>query len=115
MTKVEEERGKEKRVELKCCGANSFEDWRRSAWLMHTPLEKRLVPDSCCKTEIPMCGKSDHPSNIPYTGCIHSMTDRLEHQLWLLGAVGLGMCALPVFGMIFNCCLYIKLKDFIDD
>lgn len=101
---------------------------------MHSPLERRLVPDSCCKTEIPMCGKSDHPSNIPYTviitllishyvflkinflqGCIHSMTNRLEHQLWLLGAVGLGMCTLPVFGMIFHCCLYIKLKDVIDD
>lgn len=36
-----------------------------SAYIITSPeTEKRLVPDSCCKTITPLCGKRDHPSNI---------------------------------------------------
>lgn len=57
---------------LQCCGAIRFEDYRNSMWRksrreLITPVEGRLVPDSCCITFTPKCGVSDHPSNIPYT------------------------------------------------
>jgi len=36
-----------------------------SVYIIKSPeAEKRVVPDSCCKTITPQCGKRDHPSNI---------------------------------------------------
>lgn len=63
-----------------CCGALRFEDWRYSHWLKseRTDLlrlaENRLVPDSCCITMSEKCGVRDHPSNIPYTVNIYSIS-----------------------------------------
>lgn len=106
--------------EFSCCGAVRFEDWRHSVWLrsrrkdLIRPTEGRLVPDSCCISVTPRCGRSDRPSNIPYTGCIYKMADDLKHHLILLGAIGLGICVIQVFGMILSCCLYVKLKNVLD-
>uniref|UniRef100_A0A2M4CZZ5 Putative tetraspanin family integral membrane protein n=1 Tax=Anopheles darlingi TaxID=43151 RepID=A0A2M4CZZ5_ANODA len=103
-----------------CCGAVRFEDWRHSVWLrsrrkdLIRPTEGRLVPDSCCITVTPKCGVRDGPSNIHYTGCIYEMTDDLKYHLILLGAIGLGLSAIEVFGMILSCCLYVKLKNVLD-
>lgn len=47
-------------------------------------------------------------------GCIYKMADELKHHLILLGAIGLGICVIQVFGMILSCCLYVKLKDVLD-
>uniref|UniRef100_U5ET06 Tetraspanin n=1 Tax=Corethrella appendiculata TaxID=1370023 RepID=U5ET06_9DIPT len=106
--------------EYMCCGAIRFEDWKQSVWLrsrrkdLLRPTEGRLVPDSCCLTLTPKCGIRDHPSNIPYNGCIYHLSDDLKHHLILLGAIGLGVCVVQIFGMILSCCLYIKLKDVLD-
>jgi hypothetical protein len=54
-------------LQYKCCGANLFEDWQYSHWQKENLSEGLKVPDSCCKTVTPRCGKSDHPSNIHYT------------------------------------------------
>lgn len=103
--------------EYKCCGAIRFEDWKFSVWykterddLLKTKND-RFVPDSCCITMKDHCGKSDSPSNIPYTGCIYRMSEELREHLTILGAVGLGICFIHIIGMILSCCLYIKLKD----
>jgi hypothetical protein len=96
-------------IEYKCCGANQFEDWQYSHWQRENLSEGLKVPDSCCKTLTPHCGKSDHPSNIHYTGCRHRLADEIRDHLLILGSVGLGICVLQIFGMIFSCCLYIKL------
>lgn len=96
-------------IEYKCCGANLFEDWQYSHWQKENLSEGLKVPDSCCKTVTPRCGKSDHPSNIHYTGCRHRLADEIRDHLIILGSVGLGICVLQIFGMIFSCCLYIKL------
>ena len=50
-----------------CCGSQGFEDWASSQWRSRQDTLK--VPDSCCKTMSPGCGKRDHPSNIAYAGC----------------------------------------------
>lgn len=58
-----------------CCGAVRFEEYKQSVWLKSNrmdlirPREGRIVPDSCCVSMTTGCGTSDHPSNIPYTGC----------------------------------------------
>jgi len=96
-------------IEYKCCGANLFEDWQYSHWQREKLSEGLKVPNSCCKTLTPQCGKSDHPSNIHYTGCRHRLAGEIRDHLLILGSVGLGICVLQIFGMIFSCCLYIKL------
>lgn len=59
--------------DYKCCGAVRFEDWKQSVWIrsrrkdLIMPPLGRSVPDSCCFTQTELCGKRDHPSNIPYT------------------------------------------------
>ncbi|XP_052888305.1 CD151 antigen-like [Anopheles moucheti] len=106
--------------EFSCCGAIRFEDWRHSVWLrsrrkdLIKPTEGRLVPDSCCITVLAKCGLRDGPSNIHYTGCIYEMTDDLKYHLIILGAIGLGLSVIQVFGMVLACCLYVKLKDVLD-
>lgn len=68
----------------------------------------RVVPDSCCISYSEMCGKSDHPSNIPYTGCIYQFIDETRDHLNILGAIGFGFCFVQIFGLILSCCLYFK-------
>lgn len=100
--------------EFKCCGAVRFEDWKYSKWLMDNKELKNLVPDSCCKTPSLNCGVRDHPSNIQYNGCVYKLSEEVKSHLIIVSAVGLGICVLQIFGVIFSCCLYIKLKNKID-
>lgn len=97
--------------QFKCCGAVRFEDWQYSVWLKSNPDTPSKVPDSCCKTPSELCGKRDHPSNIYYNGCIYRLSEEIQAHLLILGAVGLGICVIQIFGMILSCWLYIKLKD----
>lgn len=56
-----------------CCGAKRFGEFEESLWLKSTrndllvERDGRKVPDSCCVTMTEKCGRSNHPSNIPYT------------------------------------------------
>ncbi|CAB4057844.1 ABCC1 [Lepeophtheirus salmonis] len=50
-------------VGMKCCGVDSFEDWKKTEWWNQTDIrQKNLVPDSCCLTPSAFCGVRDHPS-----------------------------------------------------
>ncbi|XP_014241297.1 CD151 antigen-like [Cimex lectularius] len=96
--------------EYKCCGATSFENWQYSRWKLEGNVTND-VPDSCCKSMSFGCGASSHPSNIPYSGCIHKFSEVLMQQLVIICAVGLGLSVIPIFGMLLSCFLYFKLKD----
>ncbi|XP_054632957.1 CD151 antigen isoform X5 [Dunckerocampus dactyliophorus] len=96
--------------EFQCCGSNSSSDWRDSVWIQAAQ-DKQLVPDSCCKTPSSLCGRRDHPSNIYKGGCIMKLEDFILCQLYILGALGIGIAFLQLFGMMFTCCLYQNLKD----
>lgn len=98
--------------EFKCCGSNSSSDWSDSIWIQD-PQNKRLVPDSCCKTPSDLCGQRDHPSNIYKVegGCIMKLEEFILSQLYILGAVGVGIAFLQLVGMMFTCCLYRNLKE----
>ncbi|EEC00763.1 tetraspanin, putative [Ixodes scapularis] len=97
---------------FKCCGANSYQDWQRSEWLRLKPRSPNKVPDSCCKTTTSGCGGLVHPSNVYYDGCINALDEQIREHLIIVGAVGLGICLVQVFGMIFSCCLYLRLRDY---
>ncbi|XP_026774527.3 CD151 antigen isoform X1 [Pangasianodon hypophthalmus] len=98
--------------DLKCCGSNSSADWQEGAWI-HTFADRRLVPDSCCKTPTVRCGVRDHPSNIYKVegGCISKLEDFILQHLLILGGVGVGIAFLQILGMLFTCCLYRSLKE----
>ncbi|KAL6265596.1 hypothetical protein P5V15_002391 [Pogonomyrmex californicus] len=102
---------------FKCCGALRFEDWLVSEWHKDEEVLKNgsVVPDSCCKTPTLLCGKRDHPSNIQYTGCIYKFLETTKDHLIILGAVGLGLSVLELFGIVLGSCLYIKLRHDFDD
>ncbi|MBN3317035.1 CD151 protein, partial [Atractosteus spatula] len=101
--------------EFKCCGSNRSSDWQDSRWIRSSDSEGRMVPDSCCKTITPLCGKRNHPSNIylvePLTGgCISKLEKFILDHLRIIGAVGIGIACVQVVGMVFTCCLYRSLK-----
>ncbi|KAM9496636.1 CD151 antigen isoform 2-T2 [Clarias gariepinus] len=98
--------------DLKCCGSNSSSDWKEGVWI-HTSADRRLVPDSCCKTPTDRCGMRDHPSNIYKVegGCISKLEEFILEHLVILGGVGVGIAFLQIFGMLFTCCLYRSLKE----
>uniref|UniRef100_UPI0037E916F4 CD151 antigen isoform X2 n=1 Tax=Semicossyphus pulcher TaxID=241346 RepID=UPI0037E916F4 len=98
--------------EFKCCGSHNSSDWSDSVWI-HSADNDRLVPDSCCKTPSDLCGRRDHPSNIYKVegGCIMKLEEFILSQLYILGAVGIGIAFLQLVGMMFTCCLYRNLKE----
>lgn len=98
--------------DFKCCGSNNSHDWTQSVFIASTQAEGRVVPDSCCKTITPHCGRRDHPSNIYKVegGCITKLEQFLADHLLIIGAVGIGVACLQICGMVFTCCLYRRIK-----
>ncbi|XP_053576180.1 CD151 antigen [Bombina bombina] len=99
--------------EFKCCGSNNSRDWADSVWIKSPDANSRAVPDSCCKTVTPGCGGRYHPSNIYLVegGCITKLESFIRSHLLIIGAVGIGIAFVQLFGMIFTCCLYKSLKS----
>ncbi|KAM6926860.1 CD151 antigen isoform 2-T2 [Lycodopsis pacificus] len=98
--------------EFKCCGSHNSSDWRDCVWIQSAENE-RLVPDSCCKSPSELCGRRDHPSNIYKVegGCIMKLEEFILSQLYIIGAMGIGIAFLQLVGMMFTCCLYQNLKE----
>lgn len=92
-----------------CCGATYYTNWQFSDW---GDTEDRKVPDSCCKTVTPLCGQRDHPSNINPAGCVHQLGYLIQDHLVIVGAVGVGVSVVQIFGVIISCCLFVKLKNY---
>uniref|UniRef100_A0A8D2MEE6 Tetraspanin n=1 Tax=Zonotrichia albicollis TaxID=44394 RepID=A0A8D2MEE6_ZONAL len=98
--------------EFKCCGSNNYTDWADSLWIKSSEAGGRKVPDSCCKTITDLCGRRDHPSNIyKESGCITKLENFIQEHLKIIGAVGISIACVQIFGMIFTCCLYKSLKS----
>ncbi|XP_008281717.1 tetraspanin-11 [Stegastes partitus] len=98
--------------DFKCCGSNNYNDWTQSVYVSLGQADGRVVPDSCCKTITPHCGRRDHPSNIYKVegGCITKLEQFLADHLLVIGAVGIGVACLQICGMVFTCCLYRRIK-----
>lgn len=47
-------------------------------------------------------------------GCIRHFTNHIRDHLIILAAVGVGMSVIPIFGFLFSCVLYVKIKHVID-
>jgi len=94
---------------LKCCGAESYEDWRQTLWWTEDLRQSNKVPDSCCKTISRFCGVRDHPSNIYYTGCAHKLSSMASKHLLLIGSIALVICLVEACGVILSLTLVRKL------
>lgn len=99
---------------FKCCGAKDFRDWQYSRWKKGNPSLDASAPDSCCISPESSCAIRDHPSNIYYEGCVLALEHYLKRHLIIIGAVGLGLCCLQIFGIVFACCLARKVKEWND-
>ncbi|XP_075455153.1 tetraspanin-11 [Ascaphus truei] len=100
--------------DFKCCGSNSYEDWKYSLYINSAKSGDRLVPDSCCKTVTFNCGKRDHPSNIFKVegGCITKLEEFLREHLLLIGAVSVGIACFQLVGVSLSACfLYVLYKE----
>ncbi|XP_060046251.1 tetraspanin-11 isoform X2 [Erinaceus europaeus] len=86
--------------DFKCCGSNSSADWQFSTFVLSQEAQGRRVPDSCCKTVVPHCGRRLHPSNVYKVegGCISKLEHFLADHLLLMGAVGIGVACLQNTG-----------------
>uniref|UniRef100_A0A674NE61 Tetraspanin n=1 Tax=Takifugu rubripes TaxID=31033 RepID=A0A674NE61_TAKRU len=84
--------------DFKCCGSNNSGDWAASRFVTSGQAAGRVVPDSCCKTITPMCGRRNHPSNIYRVegGCISKLEQFLADHLLVIGAVGIGVACLQL-------------------
>lgn len=50
-----------------------------------------------------------------FQGCIYKFLETTKDHLIILGAVGLGLSVLELFGIVLGSCLYIKLRHDFDD
>jgi len=92
--------------QFSCCGVSGYSDWSRhnnTSW--SKTRGSRKVPDSCCKSLTPGCGVRDHPSNIAYSGCIHSFSKHIHGHLYIVTLVSFGVCLLLVVGVLITTCL----------
>jgi len=95
---------------LRCCGAESYEDWRESLWWNRDIKQNNKVPDSCCKSVSRFCGVRDHPSNIYYTGCAHKLSSMAGDHLLLIGTIALVICAVEACGVGLSATLVRRLN-----
>uniref|UniRef100_A0A915PJD2 C2H2-type domain-containing protein n=1 Tax=Setaria digitata TaxID=48799 RepID=A0A915PJD2_9BILA len=105
-----------------CCGSQSFEDWRDSVWWQKVNSASELkqrsfdlaVPDFCCRSERPNCGRRDHPSNIYYNGCLSYLMKVVKEHLLIICGASFALALVQIFGIGFGICLYIKWRDFLE-
>ncbi|VDK70335.1 unnamed protein product [Litomosoides sigmodontis] len=104
----------------RCCGSQSFEDWRDSVWWQKVNTVAELkqrsfdlaVPDFCCRSERPNCGRRDHPSNIYYNGCLNYLMKMMKEQLLIICGAAFALSIMQLFGIGFAICLYTKWREF---
>uniref|UniRef100_A0A0N5AYA7 Tetraspanin n=1 Tax=Syphacia muris TaxID=451379 RepID=A0A0N5AYA7_9BILA len=103
-----------------CCGAKDFEDWRDSLWWQSANNETAVlnglymnhVPDICCKTVVPACGRSDHPSNIYYEGCSKYLEKYFKVRFWSICTSMVVLSAAQLIGVMLEIFLSIELRRY---
>jgi len=87
--------------QFKCCGVNGYKDWTNQTTMANPP-------ESCCKKPTAKC--SENVADIYTDGCIDGFKNWVEHNVYILAGVGVGLAFVQVIGMIFACCLARAIK-----
>lgn len=96
-------------TKLKCCGVDSYKNWKRSAWA--TRNKNSTVPSSCCKDQSVLgcnAGITDANANTKiYTeGCSDAFQKFVKEHMVKLGGIGVGIAIIQILGMVFSLCLF---------
>lgn len=78
-------------------------------------LHNNMKIDLCQKIESLQCNDQIIESGNSVQGCIYKFLETTKDHLIILGAVGLGLSVLELFGIVLGSCLYIKLRHDFDD
>lgn len=89
---------------FQCCGINNYTDWFQGKW----PGGKN-VPDSCCYTFSPGCGKGRDRNMWFSQGCNKEVTYWARRHLYIVGIVAITVGVLQLLGLVSSialvCCL----------
>ncbi|PIK48987.1 hypothetical protein BSL78_14138 [Apostichopus japonicus] len=105
---------------FKCCGVDgnatvAITTYSMSEWFKGSGGER--VPDSCCKrnddddiANRDVCvNVSDNIAQIYDMGCYQVIRDKVIQYATILAGLGIAVCTIQIFGMIFACCLFRQL------
>lgn len=101
---------------FECCGMNKYDDYadKDLATIWVAGGNETSVPDSCCITNIPDCGKGQASSPdaavIHEQGCLTKLEDFIHANLQLVGIVGAVFVVVEIFNLIVAFWLYTKFK-----
>lgn len=84
---------------LRCCGLREYTDYNNN----------EPVPDSCCRSPAPACGRRKHPSNIFYEGCIPRIMQNVREDMTTLSALSLEFSTVAAAGLFLSCYFYVRL------
>jgi len=102
---------------LKCCGVDSYTDWRISFLTYDTAgLEGCACtittgnPNNCVNVSIPISGTNMYR---PYfaDGCYTTISNFINDNLIIVGGVGIGLAFIQIMGVICACCLASAIKE----
>ncbi|CAL8093113.1 unnamed protein product [Calicophoron daubneyi] len=103
---------------FKCCGSETYHDWRASMFQNSSEAETvgpedpfsygMRVPDSCCIRSsnriVQNCGALPHPSNVFHQGCMPAIFTRLRDRYYIICVVTLSLVFVELFGVVLSCC-----------
>ncbi|XP_056588655.1 CD63 antigen [Triplophysa dalaica] len=94
-------------IELKCCGANSSDDW-----LNFKPAHDS-VPDSCCINMTANCGiGAIHNHNKIHTqGCQPAVVESLKRSILWVGVAALVIAFVQMTGIVLACVLMRAIRE----
>jgi len=98
--------------DLKCCGVETYTDWKNTTFNHPENATKYDVPDSCCiDGPTQGCGKDQLDQNthkdgtIYEKGCLKTFEDYIEDNAYIVGGAGAGLGVLQILVLVGSFCL----------
>ncbi|XP_069473493.1 CD63 antigen-like [Ambystoma mexicanum] len=95
---------------FQCCGAQNSSDWDTSPFR----LLKGALPSSCCKGNRAACGTKEsengEASDVFTQGCAKKLKTWIQKHVGFIGAIGVGIGFVQVFGILVASCLVWLMK-----
>jgi len=98
--------------DLKCCGVDTYTDWKNTTFNHPKNMTKYDVPDSCCiDGPTQDCGKDQldpntHKNGTIYEkGCLKTFEDYIEDNAYIVGGAGAGLGVLQILVLVGSFCL----------
>lgn len=94
-----------------CCGVESYLDWKNTTF----GEARNGVPDTCCKTNTPGCGKGvfgaeDDLSGINKVGCFKTLEETILGNVAVVAGIGVAVAVFQVIVVIVSCSLAKNLR-----